>query len=645
MKIIKNIFLAIFIFMFIFCFSNVYAGDLNLDNLTFNAVLKENGDMQVTEVWDIDISDTNTLYKTFELNREGYDGFSEATVHEITKSGEKVPFNQINEEMYHVTKGAYYSLINSNSDYEIAWGVSINGHKSKKYEINYTVKNIIHNYSDCSELYWKFIGRDFEIHADSVKGIIILPENSHEKEDIRAWAHGPLNGNINIINNNRVEFEVDDFIAGNMLEIRIATPTDMFPLSNRVYEDSEFDNIINEETAWANEANLKRQKEQKTREGGDTLCILYGIILLIVFVKKLKKYTKILKENPKKEPSQKLDYYRDIPGGDDTIPTDATFIMELASSTPNVISSTLLDLALKKIIKFEISDDLENKKEIVVRLLLAEDEPASLREEEQEIYSYLRKIAKDKGRFTMKEFEKYIYNHSASFNTMIERVQKKTEISQEDKGIYVKEEKSEGQKYQGKGAIYIFWGFISIFIGVSTLSTMCNKWYILLLTFPIYIILASRCFKVSKRFNGFTQKGIDEKEKWKGLKKYMEDFSYLNEKEVPALVLWEKYLVYATAMGIAEKVLKQLKVKYPNMFSDENLRNTSYMYLMYNNGLNSSLLNTMTRSVNRAYTSATYTNYSSGGGFGGGFSGGGRRWLRWRRRRRPLNRNKEGLYY
>ena len=47
----------------------------------------------------------------------------------------------------------------------------------------------------------------------------------------------------------------------------------------------------------------------------------------------------------------------------------------------------------------------------------------------------------------------------------------------------------------------------------------------------------------------------------------MEEISLLKDKEVPALAIWEKYLVFATAFGISDKVLKQLKVIYPEMTS------------------------------------------------------------------------------
>ena len=60
----------------------------------------------------------------------------------------------------------------------------------------------------------------------------------------------------------------------------------------------------------------------------------------------------------------------------------------------------------------------------------------------------------------------------------------------------------------------------------------------------------------------------------------MEEFSLLNEKEVPEIAIWEKFLVYATAFGIADKVLKQLKIVYPDIENSINVNTYPYMYLM-----------------------------------------------------------------
>ena len=119
------------------------------------------------------------------------------------------------------------------------------------------------------------------------------------------------------------------------------------------------------------------------------------------------------------------------------------------------------------------------------------------------------------------------------------------------------------------------------------------------------------------KINVFTIEGMNEIAKWKGLKKYMEDFSLLNEKEVPEIVIWEEFLVYATAFGIADKVLKQLKSVYPDIENEVNINTYSYMYLMIHTDFSKSFSNAISSSMLNAYTSA------SGGG--GGFSGGGRR--------------------
>ena len=131
------------------------------------------------------------------------------------------------------------------------------------------------------------------------------------------------------------------------------------------------------------------------------------------------------------------------------------------------------------------------------------------------------------------------------------------------------------------------------------------------------------------RFNGLTQKGANQREKWSALKRYMEDFSKLDDKEVPDLVLWEKFLVFATAFGISEKVIEQLKVKFPELSDEQYLRNNySYMYIAFNSNSNFNFINTMNSSIGSSinYSSGT----GAGGGFstGGGFGGGGRRWWR-----------------
>ena len=62
---IKKIFLILFfvlLFILIGNKSNASSSDLELNNLNFYAQILENGDMEVTEIWDIDIKNTIARY-------------------------------------------------------------------------------------------------------------------------------------------------------------------------------------------------------------------------------------------------------------------------------------------------------------------------------------------------------------------------------------------------------------------------------------------------------------------------------------------------------------------------------------------------------------------------------------------------------
>ena len=154
--------------------------------------------------------------------------------------------------------------------------------------------------------------------------------------------------------------------------------------------------------------------------------------------------------------------------------------------------------------------------------------------------------------------------------------------------------------------------------------------------FTLNIVCAVLCRKIKNKMRNLTQKGTNEQAKWKGLKKYMEDFSLLNEREVPELVLWEKYLVYATAFGIADKVISQLKVRYPEFTDEEYMMNSgyTYMYMMNRRNLDRMLVTSMNRAYSAGQAARASREYSSGGGrrwrlLRRRTDGGGGRWPEW----------------
>lgn len=620
-KLKQIIFLSTFIFIMLICNNVNAASDFDLEHLDFKASLNTDGSMNVTETWQIDIDGTtNTLFKTFETDKSKYSGIENVSVRDIT-AGNATSLKEINELMYHVTTDCYYGMKNDDGDFEIAWGVNRSSGK-RTYEISYTVKDVLTKYNDCVELYWQFVGKDFEVPADNVTGTITLPGQVENIENLRVWAHGPLNGKISTVDNSTVKFSVKPFIADTFIEARVAVlEPDMFNAVNKIRNENYLEEIIDEETAWANEANQKREMIRRNREMVKWIGNIASVAIAAVFIFLAYKNIKKIKETPMIQPTTKLDYFREVPNESKANPSSASFLYYFNKSTmlnvmPKILSATMLDLALKKYIEFEVDTNKKKNEQVTVKVL--EKETTYLGKSEEEIYRLLLKVGK---RFTMKEFEKYAQKHNTSFLNTLNRISEKAEDENIKSKNYDKNLRKIHDNYRAIGwATFIGLAIISVF-WLAFLEQDYTS--VVIATIPT-VIYAVTCFDIAGRIPGLTQKGIDEKEQWEGLKKYMEDFSMLNEREVPELVLWEKYLVYATAFGIADKVLKQLKVKYPEFSDDAYLRNTTYFYLMTRTDLNTSFVNSISTSMQRAYqSSVSSSDYSSGGGYGGGFSGGG----------------------
>lgn len=583
---------------------------LYLNNLDFYVQINSDGSMNVTEIWDIDIADTNTLFKTFKTDKSKYSNITDVKVTDIT-NGRNNEFAQIYSYMYHVTKNCYYGLINDDGDFEIAWGVGLdNDNEVRKYKVEYKVNGAISKYSDYAELYWQFIGKNFEISANRVKGTIYLPSKVYNKENIKVWAHSKdLNGTIYATDLNKVEFKMDNYRSGRYVEVRILFPTNMITYTNRTYNSDILGQAITEETKWAEEANRQREFDKNiVKIIGAVICVLM-VVGVIYFIPKIYKYKKILKELNGLKPTKELEYYRDLPDVNAT-PGEAVFILEKQYSSFNIhfsqiFSATLLNLSLKKYIELRVDKDKKDKESI--KIVNLNKEITDLKDDEKEILELVIKSIGKKEEISMKDLEKYITKHSSLITKLIQKTHKNVKKSMKENKYFDEKEYKKYNDYFIKMVLYV--------IGAA--------WSVLL--FPLAIVLIINivyCYKIMKKTNILTQEGLDQQQMWKGLKKYMEDFSLLNEKEVPALVLWEKYLVYATAFGISDKVLKQLKILYPNIDELDDVNTSKYMYFMYHSDFNTNFSKTISSSI----ASATY---SSGSGSGGGFSGGGGR--RWRR--------------
>lgn len=630
MKIKKFLFTILFAIFILLISQNKVDATLELNNLDFDVQINSDGSMDVTETWDIYVSDTNTLFKNFERDSSKYSNIIDVTVKEIT-NGKNKEFSQIYEEMYHVTKDCYYALNKTDGKFEIAWGVGLdNSSDERVYQISYKVVDAIAKYNDYAEIYWQFVGSDFEIPADKVAGTILLPDNAENMQDILVWGHTEdLNGDINVTGLNEISFEISKYRGNCYIEVRSLFPKTMVGNLNRTYNYDVYDKVLQEETVWANEANARREAREKAQENTMkimliTISVIFGVILIISVINFIKNLKKITNMEKKYIPTTEYEYFRELPYKDAT-PAEALFIKSECSNTSftSSFAANILDLCLEKYISLEVIEEKSILSDGVIKITLLNKPKDNLKLDEKLTLNFLEDVSIDGKDLTTKDITRYfrkrpskITSLDKDLNTIITNVEKNA-------GKFDDKKKKEKEKFQNQKMfnyitliLLLSLGLPLIGLTLITFSNYANSKIVLMCICTAIALIVNAILSsiITKRINVLTQEGVDEKNKWDAFEKFMEDFSMLDQKDIPDVVLWEKYLVFATAFGISEKVLKQLKVVYPQIDDINSPIYSSFAYIHIMNSVN----------IGTCVSSSVYSGtYSSGSGSGGGFSGGG----------------------
>lgn len=121
----------------------------------------------------------------------------------------------------------------------------------------------------------------------------------------------------------------------------------------------------------------------------------------------------------------------------------------------------------------------------------------------------------------------------------------------------------------------------------------------------------------ARKYILLTQFGVEEYEKWRGLYDFLNSDTLMKERTYLDLPVWEKYLVYATAFGLSEKITQAITISCPEAGRSEMLSNPCYRSRSFHH-ISGRAFRSATRSASRMAR--------SGGGYGGGrggYGGGG----------------------
>lgn len=610
-------------------------GDLWINSAEITAVLDENGTLTVKETWRVKTSSDEgyrNLYREIDTFDEKFGKASEfvflgaknANVDYPIESSVKNMDDDYEYNVSHYKNKSY--VIQNGSKYEIGVIIPrISSGDTATVTFSYLYNNFAGAYADVAELDWKPFSSSFSMYIDKLTMTITMPAavDYADQENTFAWLHCTAESEI-ALNKNVISVTANKIPAGTDVGVHSLVSTSAFSSLNKTSSESKKSTLIAQEDAWQ----IEYEKQQRLLAVLGIVDIVGSVFLILCAVA-----LALLSHRFGPYRNKNKEYLREIPDGWTAAGMGEFFYYYKGGAARHsgaLLSATMLDLARRDYL--DILPDKKNDYLIGVRAV-PQAQKDDLRDFEYELMVLLSKVQEScGGAFSMKQFEAYAKKNITVVNRQTQAFLKKASAGF-NRAKYV----SKNNRWQSVGALFGFFCFL-----IAAIS------FVFLSRFFAYLVYGGALAGIISFFGIYripklTPEGDKIHAQTIALRDYMLDFSNLKEYDVPQLVLWEEYLVYATMMGISEKVVKNLKLVYkelqdPHFTGMDYSRGYffTYMYLASRPHVGASAfdlgnhMQTAIRNANAFSHAQQLMKNSGGGGFGGfgghgggGFSGGG----------------------
>lgn len=556
--------------------------DLVITDWVVDASLMENGDLRISEDITFEFDDKfNGIFRDIVLDNTS--GISDITVAMV--DGKNSSDFSLVSKAKNGDKGVY-TLEEKNSRLVIKV-FSPSKDETKTFRFNYIVNNVAVKYNDTGELYYKFLGRENETSIKRFTVNIRLPYKDNS-DKVKIYAHGPLNGTIEKLNNDLYQLKVKNVPTKTFIEGRLLFPTEYIAASTNVKKLDRYQQVIDEEAAFLTKLEQNRQRKEATRSLLNKITLVFSAISVLALALVLYQCRRTINKD-----FLKIEY-RDIP--EDCTPAVASYISGLFIGS-NVIFATILDLFRKGYLKISGENDAfdasENSNYVIQK---TRDGDTSLVDHERYFMDWLfNDIGKgnavstdDIKNYTEHNQAKYIYSHGSW---------KKKVKAEADKLGYFDHSKTV------QGSILIILSIIHIILGIVT--AISASLYALL-SFGLGVVCLIYGITL---FYRLSDKGYLQHKKWVSFRKYI-------KKQRPDLSKEEAFdsldptLIYALGLNVISKQ----RLTYAR--SGEYAMNSwVFWYIIF-----ASEDNTFRKSIDSSFAGSTSS--SSVGGFSGGGGGG-----------------------
>lgn len=560
--------------------STVNANSINSINM--DIYVDNNGNAEVTEIWNCSTSQGTECYHPY--YNLGNSQITNLRVYDQTNTYTSIGTWNTNASM---SGKAYKCGINKISNgVELCWGISKYG--ANVYTVKYNISNFVSELTDCQMMYWTLIPDNFSNKIGSV--IVKIHSDKYFQDTIDVWGYGQY-GSLCYVSEGAIHMRTEKSLAKEEYITFLAKfPKETFNTSNVLKYD--FNHYFEMAQKGAKSYNKILEKIK---------AFIIGIIKFLPFILAIvigafssnKKFGFKYGEAGKKIPKD-VAYYRDIPCNGDIF--KAYYIAYQYGITKNktdILGAIILKWLKQGIIRTEQRDGgkIFKKEETVIILkddvLTGNESKTQVRnhfedkipnKKEQDLLAMMYEASKD-GILENKEFEKWCQKSYKEILDWFDDILREQRVALISDGLITGDSK-----------------------GV-----------------------------IGSRYTA-TPELKEEALKIAGLKRFLLEYTLIQDRYAIEVELFEDYLIYAQLLGIAKQVSKQFKEIYPDMIEQTNYGsydNVVYIHHVSSSGVSSA---NSARAAAESYSSGG-GGFSSGGGGGGSFGGGGGR------RRFPLNQS------
>lgn len=583
MFVIKRYLCLIMILVLVLSPISVYGEEaLEIDNNLVNVRLLENGDLVIIEdiTYRLD-DDSNGIIRDIDLRE--IDSIKDVSVAELV-DGREIEYvldpdaenGDSNAYNYYMEYDYFNIKLFSPSEDEV-----------KTFRFRYTIANAAVRHRDIGELYYKFLGESNQTPIKNFTALIQLP--NFNREDIKTFAHGPLNGRIHFTDNDLIRLDVENVPTKTFIEARILFPLDYIPLSMNI-GNSSLNEILNEEEQFARnlEEELIRRENMKDllNRISFALTVFAGAILLLIY--------RFTRRDP-----YILGHLEDAPL-DKLSPAELDYFMDSIIS-PRGIMATIFDLARKEYIEIdEVSDenmDMDDREFILIN------------------NKKMNKDLLDHEKLFMDWIFNEIGNGDIVSTEDIENSRKKISSFNKYHGKWIKQVRKdvEARDYFDNRTkrFGLIVALLSIPVFILAVIAIVNQslYGVGALILSMILFIAGIALNTRK-----SDKGYIQYKAWKDIEKELEKHAPVNI-NIPR----DKTMIYAYTLGLSMDRLDDYRRNYGNDYFP--LYWGSWYFINRNKSGGSLVEDKFSKGFYGNYGSSTPS--STGFGGGGGFTGGG----------------------